>query len=147
MSFNEKPGMYVFEKKNFSEQGSAFDAGLALSQDFLLIVTKKNYAFFSIWEYFCQKIWDSMRTLVSSIWKQKNIVNSQWKQGSVFDAGLDLLKAPKVESAPIYVGYKSDAYIGITHAIAANSNYCRNKGNLLRGIVNLSVAALICYLP
>ena len=74
-------------------------------------------------------------------------MNSQWKQGSVFDAGLDLLKAPKVESAPIYVGYKSDAYIGITHAIAANSNYCRNKGNLLRGIVNLSVAASICYLP
>ena len=96
--------------------------------------------FFSIWEYFCQKIgiqWEP--------WFENK--NSQWKQGSVFDAGLDLLKAPKVESAPIYVGYKSDAYIGITHAIAANSNYCRNKGNLLRGIVNLSVAALICYLP
>ena len=97
--------MYL-KKKNFSEQGSVFDAGLALSQDFFLIMTK---------------------ILVSSIWKQKIIVNSQWKQGSVFDAGLDLLKAPKVESATIYVGYKSDAYIGITHAIAANSNYCRNK--------------------
>ena len=45
----------------------------------------------------------------------------------MFDAGLDLLKAPKVESAAIYVGYKSDAYIGITHAIAANSNYCWKK--------------------
>ena len=54
-------------------------------------------------------------------------MNSQWKQGSVFDAGLDLLKAPKVESAPIYVWYKSDAYVGITHAIAADSNYCRSK--------------------
>ena len=41
MSFNEKPGMYVFEKKTFSEQGSEFDDGLVLSQDFLFIVTKK----------------------------------------------------------------------------------------------------------
>ena len=107
MSFNEKPGMYVFEKNT-------------CSLFFFIDCDKKYMAFFSIWEYFCQKIgiqWEP--------WFENK--NSQWKQGSVFDAGLDLLKAPKVESAPIYVGYKSDAYIGITHAIAANSNYCRNK--------------------
>ena len=70
-------------------------------------------------------MWPSQN--IWTLFENKFIVNSQWKQGSVFDAGLDLLKAPKVKSASIYVGYKSDAYIGITHAIAANSNYCRNK--------------------
>ena len=32
---------YVFEKKNFSEQGSEFDNGLVLSQDFYLLWQKK----------------------------------------------------------------------------------------------------------
>ena len=136
----------IWKKKTLVNKVQCLTLVLHFHRIFYWLWQKKLCLFFYL-RIFLPKNWDSMRTLVNSIWKQKFIVNSQWKQGSVFDAGLDLLKAPKVESAPIYVGYKSDAYIGITHAIAANSNYCRNKGNLLRGIVNLSVAALICYLP
>ena len=47
--------MYL-KKKNFSEQGSVFDAGLALSQDFLLIVTKKIMPFLLFENIFAKKL-------------------------------------------------------------------------------------------
>ena len=55
MSFNKKPGMYVFEKKTLVNKVQCLTLVLYFHSFFLLIVTKKNMPFFLFENIFAKK--------------------------------------------------------------------------------------------
>ena len=81
LGFNENPALVCkqyLKTKIYSELTVETRFGV-WRWSFYLLWQKKICLFFYL-RIFLPKYWDSMGTLVSSIWKQKFIVNSQWNK-------------------------------------------------------------------